>query len=224
MASSTEDQSSTTTLSPPIPPTPILTLSKVIIRPYHPSDALATSRNANDANIARYMTNTFPYPYELHHAEFFINNIALVEKRPTTSSTTTTTTTAATEEVLLHYALCRRSDGAHIGAIGLKPRADVEARTWEVGYWIGRDHWGQGYMTEAVVGFSEWTFRTFPELMRLEAGVYEGNEGSMRVLGRAGYQKEATRRKAVWKNGEALDHVCFGMLREECPGLAGEES
>lgn len=226
MASSSADHSSTTNPTPPFPLTPILTLSKIIIRPYHPSDAPAASRNGNDASIARYMTNAFPSPYELHHAESFIKDIALAEKKPTTTTTTTPTTaiSQSAEEVLLHYALCRRSDGAYIGGIGLKPRADVEARTWELGYWIGKNHWGQGYMTEAVVGFSEWALRTFPELLRLEAGVYGGNEASMRVLRKAGYREEGTRRKAIWKNGKALDHVCFGMLREECPGLTGEAS
>lgn len=210
MASSAAAQPSSTNSTPPFPPTPILTLSRVIIRPYHPSDAPAATHNGNDPDIAKFMTNAFPHPYELHHAEFFINKIALSETKPTSSSEPT--------EVQLHYALCRASDGAYIGGIGLKPLTDVESRTWEMGYWIGREHWGKGYMTEAVVGFTEWAFRTFPEVLRLEASVFEGNVASQNVLRKAGYQEEGRRRKAIWKNGKALDKTYFGMLREECPG------
>lgn len=214
MATTTENQAPSTEASASPLPEPILTLPRLIIRLYHPSDALAASQNGNDVRIAQYMTNIFPSPYELHHAESFINTIALVSTRPSGA--------AGAAPVHLYYAICRRTDGAYMGGIGLKPLADVEARTWEFGYWIGADHWGRGYMSEAVPAFVEWAFRTFPDVLRLEASVYEGNLGSQRVLRKSGFREEGVRRKAIWKNGKRLDNHIFGMLREECPGLAVE--
>jgi RimJ/RimL family protein N-acetyltransferase len=52
----------------------------------------------------------------------------------------------------------------------------------EVGYWLGRDHWGRGVATAALVAFlGEERFRP------LYAGVEPANGGSLRVLERCGF-------------------------------------
>ena len=52
----------------------------------------------------------------------------------------------------------------------------------EVGYWIGRDHWGRGVATAALVAFlGEETTRP------LHAGVEPQNGGSLRVLAKCGF-------------------------------------
>ncbi|KAF3769003.1 acyl-CoA N-acyltransferase, partial [Cryphonectria parasitica EP155] len=169
----------TTTETPDTPiPAPIVSLSRVLIRPYHLSDCPESSRQANDLEIARWMRNTFPSPYSLADGESFITNIGLKATKPSTRTDPPT-------NVLINYALCRRSDGHFIGGIGLKPFADVEARTMEIGYWLGKEHRGQGYMTEALKGFVAWAFQTFPETLRLEASAFEGNVGSTKVLAKA---------------------------------------
>lgn len=204
--------------TPPSDPpttTPILSLPNLTIRPLHPSDAPSLAHHGNDPEVSKQMRDTFPHPYHLADAHHFITTLA--------SQTTT-------NGVLLHYAIClvapssflstsSPSGAALIGCIGLKPLPDVEARGFELGYWLGREHWARGYATEAVRAFSRWAFETFPGLLRLEARVHEGNGGSEAVLCKAGYQREGVRRKAVWKGGRALDLVLFGMLRGECPGL-----
>ncbi|KAH8762481.1 acetyltransferase [Diaporthe sp. PMI_573] len=197
---------------PSLPTTPILTLTKTLIRPYHPTDTAASAKQANHPEIARWMRNTFPNPYELQHAESFIGNIALTDK---------SASPLRPEGILLNYAICRSSDGAFVGGIGLKPFKDVEARTVELGYWLGREHWGRGYAGEAIAAFAAWAFSTFPDLLRVEAGVYEGNSASEAVLKKAGFQFEGVRRKAIWKHGESLGMRNYGLLREECPGLEG---
>ncbi|KAK7745068.1 hypothetical protein SLS53_003303 [Cytospora paraplurivora] len=204
--------------SPPPPPSnspPILTLPRVTIRPYHPTDAPQSAQQANDPAIAANMRNTFPSPYALRDAEHFINAVALAR---------TSASPLQPAGIRLHYAICRSSDGAFVGGIGLKPLRDVEARTLEVGYWVGREHRGKGYATEAVRGLSGWAFATFPEVLRLEASVFEGNGASEAVLLKAGYQREGVRRKAVWKHDRALDLVYLGLLREEWSGLGGWEA
>lgn len=198
---------------PSLPTTPILTLTKTLIRSYHlPSDGAPSAKQANDPEIARWMRNTFPHPYELRDAEHFIGTIALADK---------SASPLRPEGILLNYAICRSSDGAFVGGIGLKPFADIEARTVEIGYWLGREHWGRGYASEAVPAFTAWAFATFPDLNRVEARVFERNSASEAVLKRAGYQFEGVRRKAVWKNREYLDMRNLAMLRDECPGLEG---
>ena len=52
----------------------------------------------------------------------------------------------------------------------------------EVGYWIGRDHWGRGVATAALVAFlGEETSRP------LHAGVEPQTRGSLRVLEKCGF-------------------------------------
>lgn len=168
------------------------------------------AKHANDPDITKGMRNTFPNPYSLEQAEYFLNNIGLKETHPSSADPDDA------KPVLTNYALCRRSDGAYMGGIGLMPKRDVEARTFETGYWIGKEFWGDGYMTEALQAFTVWAFQTFAELARIEASVFEGNDASVRVLKRAGFQAEGVRRKAVWKRGQLLDQLLFSTLREEC--------
>ncbi|KAK0731511.1 acyl-CoA N-acyltransferase [Lasiosphaeris hirsuta] len=188
-------------MTPDIPelPQPILTLPSCIIRPYHPSDAPALAQHANGPQIARYMTNQFPSPYTLANAEFWIKF------------------STPTDSPILNFAICDPLTNTVCGSIGLKPRADVEARTMEVGYWLGEAYWGRGITTEALIGFVGWAFGRWSEeeLVRLEAGVFEGNEASVKVLTKAGFVAEGCRRKTGYRAGRTFDISIFGLLRED---------
>lgn len=70
-------------------------------------------------------------------------------------------------------------------------------------------------MTDAVREFTKWAFATVPELLRIEAAVFEGNQGSQRVLSKAGFVKEGTRRLAAVKKGEPINEVQFGLIRAD---------
>ncbi|KAJ7302867.1 acyl-CoA N-acyltransferase [Mycena albidolilacea] len=161
-------------------PIPILILSRSIIRPYHVLDAPSIDREAHNPLIAQWMRSLFPHPYTLLDAESWIP-------------------IATTRLPLRNYAITR-PDCTYVGGIGLKPLADIESRTMEIGYWMGEVHWGAG---------------------KLEAGVFGGNEGSMAVLRKAGYAFEGRRRNAVFKSGKVLDIHMFALLREECLGSQG---
>jgi len=52
----------------------------------------------------------------------------------------------------------------------------------EVGYWIGRDHWGRGVATAALMAFLGED-----EARPLYAGVLPANAGSLRVLEKCGF-------------------------------------
>ena len=52
----------------------------------------------------------------------------------------------------------------------------------EVGYWIGREHWGGGIATAALAQFLQVETRR-----PLYAGVVEHNTGSLRVLEKCGF-------------------------------------
>lgn len=104
----------------PSAPTPILTLKRTYIRPYHLPDAPKVPPLANNHEIAKNMRDRFPSPYTLADSENWIKLCLSPEMRD------------------LHYGIFLH-DGTFIGGMGLMRRADIEARTVEIGYWIGQE-------------------------------------------------------------------------------------
>ncbi|KAH7305877.1 acyl-CoA N-acyltransferase [Stachybotrys elegans] len=177
-------------------PAAILHLQKCMIRPYYVGDAEASAKEANNPKIAQFMRNTFPSPYEVKDALWWIN-------------------LATSASPMRDFAICDPETGVLIGGIGLKARDDIQARTMEVGYWLGESHWGRGVATEALSAFAKWAFESFPQAVRLEAEVFSNNKGSARVLEKTGFVFEGRKRNAVEKNGQLLDVLVYGALREE---------
>ncbi|KAL4730351.1 hypothetical protein ACLX1H_002385 [Fusarium chlamydosporum] len=202
-----------TKLTSPSPPseeqgTVLLETERLIVRRFYLSDAAAMADAANNKSIAVNMRNTFPSPYSLSDAQNFLINMAC---KPDGTSypqhngifLKPNTTGNLSEEPLF------------IGAIGMMPKNDIYFRTWEIGYWLAEPVWGKGYATEVTKAFVRWCFETWPELNRIEALVTERNTGSHNVLTKAGFVQEGVRRGAIFKNGEILDEVVFGLIRRE---------
>ncbi|ASS67778.1 MULTISPECIES: GNAT family protein [unclassified Paenibacillus] len=101
-----------------------------------------------------------------------------------------------------------------IGTIALTEVARGNLQSAWLGYMLDRGHNGQGLMTEAVRLLVPYAFGEL-DLHRLEAGVMPHHEGSIRVLAKAGFQKEGLARKNVRINGRWEDHVTLAIVREE---------
>ncbi|CAG5144623.1 uncharacterized protein ALTATR162_LOCUS1577 [Alternaria atra] len=182
-------------------PAPIVTTTRLTIRPMRLEDAPNTALHANDPLIVKYMRNTFPNPYTLSSAEQWINmNLVLPYQH--------------------HFVLCERSSpDVAIGGIGLKPGMDVYAHTAEVGFWVGKSFWGRGYTTEALEAFTRWSFESYENngqrLTKLYSGVFSGNVASMRCFEKNGYALEGVLKGHVEKNGEIQDEHMFGMTKSD---------
>lgn len=85
---------------------------------------------------------------------------------------------------------------------------------WEIGYWLGVPHWGNGYMTEAVRLITHFAFKHL-DAVRVCADPYVGNIASSRVLEKNGFQLDGTLRSHVLKRGEYLDQWYYTLLRTE---------
>jgi RimJ/RimL family protein N-acetyltransferase len=81
-----------------------------------------------------------------------------------------------------------------------------------IGYWLSEDQWGKGVMTEAVKLVTAYAFNRLG-IIRVQAGVLSKNPASMRVLEKAGYQKEGISRNAVVKNNEIFDEHVYAILK-----------
>lgn len=90
----------------------------------------------------------------------------------------------------------------------------------ELGYTIRRDCWGRGYASEVARLLVDLGFERLG-LERLEATCDPANTASVRVLEKAGLQREGLRRGLYLVRGRRRDRLMFGCLR---PDLAGPES
>ena len=88
------------------------------------------------------------------------------------------------------YAICEKENNIAIGAIELKlnDHTDMTERDdeCELGYWLGKEFWGRGYMPEAA---KELLRRGFEDLgmTTIWCGYYDGNEKSKRVQEKVGF-------------------------------------
>lgn len=100
---------------------------RLLLRPGWPEDTDALYHAINDEAIVRNLASA-PWPYDRRDAQEFLS-------RPHDIKTP-------------RWLIYRRTAGTPclIGTCGLELEPDGKI---ELGYWIGRDHWGLGYATEA---------------------------------------------------------------------------
>jgi ribosomal-protein-alanine N-acetyltransferase len=113
-----------------------------------------------------------------------------------------------------HFAIETDDDGV-VGGIGGSRLKHERAHAITVGYWLGNAFWGRGIATEALRAFADDVF-AFPDVLRIESSVYSPNVGSIRVLEKAGFEREGVQRCAIIRNGETLDNLLFARHRKLC--------
>jgi len=88
-----------------------------------------------------------------------------------------------------------------IGTISLNG-IDWIIRKGEIGYMIGeKSHWGAGIATEAVKLVSDYALNRL-NLHKVEAGVVEGNIGSIKVLEKNGFKEYTVIPDDYWFEGK----------------------
>jgi len=95
-------------------------------------------------------------------------------------------------------------------------RLDEGSARAELGYALGRAHWGRGFMHEALVGLLRSAFGSMG-LRRIEAEIDPRNVASARLVQRLGFTKEGLLRQRWVTKGEATDVEIYGLLRSEWP-------
>lgn len=168
-------------------------LEGLALRAVSPDDADALVRLANDRSVWRNMRDLFPHPYTAQHAQEFI---ARQSAPPSPSS---------------GRVFIIEVDGALAGACGVHPLTDVYARGAEIGYWLGAPFRGRGVATKSVGALTRFGFEEL-KLARLQAGVFEWNQASARVLEKNGYEREAVLKKSVFKDGQLIDSFLYAKV------------
>ena len=126
------------------------------------ADVKAISRLANDRRIAE-TTRRLPHPYAQEHAVEFVRY-----------------TDAEPREL----AFLIESNFVPIGMVGINM---VEPDAPELGYWLGVEHWSQGFGTEAARAAIDYFFEEF-DGEQLLAGARVTNPASRNILEKCGFQ------------------------------------
>ncbi len=91
---------------------------------------------------------------------------------------------------------------------------DDKSARGELGYVLGRSHWRQGLMAEALRAFCCHAFGV-AGVRRLEAEVNPANHASNALLQRLGFSHEGTLRQRWVNKGAAYDTHLYGLLADE---------
>jgi RimJ/RimL family protein N-acetyltransferase len=109
-----------------------------------------------------------------------------------------------------HLALVERATGSFCGSIGL--RFAGHPGRGDLGYWIGKQHWGAGLGTEAVRLAGFLAFEQLAARL-VYAQVFEGNLASERVLAKNGYVEDPVGRDLVEKGGAYRERRFYRLTR-----------
>jgi ribosomal-protein-alanine N-acetyltransferase len=114
---------------------------------------------------------------------------------------------------LHQWGVARTEDDTVIGTCTLAQIDRVHRRT-EIGFALGRAHWGQGLMREAVGALLQHAFGEL-RMRRVEADVDPRNAASLRLLERFGFEREGRLRERYEVGGETQDSVILGLLARQ---------
>lgn len=169
----------------------LLELGDINVRSWRKDDLKSLVRHANNANIAANLRDQFPHPYTRRDGIDFLEY-------------------AQTQEPECSFAI--EMNGEAIGGVGFLLGRDIARMTAEMGYWLSEEFWGQGIATRVVAAMSDWALDNY-NLTRVFAMAFAYNAASIRVLEKAGFEREGMMRRSAIKNGVVLDQILFAKVR-----------
>lgn len=139
------------------------------------------------------LRDRFPHPYTQADGEEFVDR-------------------AVAQEPVRWFAI--DLDGQAVGGVGIEPGEDIERISGELGYWVGRQHWGKGLATEAAGEATTYAFEVLG-LHRVWAGPFVRNPASVRVLEKLGFRREGELVECVLKDGLLESMALYAITAPE---------
>jgi ribosomal-protein-alanine N-acetyltransferase len=169
----------------------LVELGDVKVRSWRRDDLKALVRHANNAKIAANLRDQFPHPYTRRDGIDFLEH-------------------AQTQVPACSFAI--EFGGEPVGGVGFLIGRDIARISAEMGYWLSEEFWGRGIATRAVTAMSEWAFENY-KLTRVFAMAFAHNVASIRVLEKAGFEREGLLRRSAIKNGVIIDQFLYAKVR-----------
>jgi [ribosomal protein S5]-alanine N-acetyltransferase len=171
---------------------PTLHTKRCLLRPFRLEDSETVRILAGDRTVADTTLN-LPHPYVKGLAQDWINSHPEEFDQG--------------RQVI--FAIVRQEDDQLLGAIGLVLETDHSRG--EIGYWIGKPYWNNGYCTEAAQRVLTYGFDDL-KLFRIQARHFKRNAASGRVMQKCGMLHEGSLRGHIQKWAVFEDIEIFGML------------
>jgi len=172
----------------------ILRTDRLVLRPLQQDDAPIVQKLAGEKDVAS-TTRLIPHPYPPGAAEQWIGTLPEQYERA--------------EAITWGVAM---QAGPLLGTIRLVLCASDNNA--ELGYWIGKPFWNNGYCTEAARAVIAYGFDVLG-LERIFANYFARNPASARVLIKLGLQQEGLLRRHRRKFGRYEDLIVCGLLKSE---------
>jgi ribosomal-protein-alanine N-acetyltransferase len=115
------------------------------------------------------------------------------------------------DNIDINWAVTEKESDECIGIMGFYRTQPEHYRT-ELGYMITPEHWGKGYVTEAVTVLLDFAFNSL-QFHSIEAVIDSRHIASERVLQKVGFVKEAHFKENFYYNNEFTDTVIYGLLK-----------
>jgi RimJ/RimL family protein N-acetyltransferase len=174
---------------------------RLVLRPLQASDLDRVFALFSDWNVVRRLSSP-PWPYTFEDARGFV----LQQAKQAHNLTKTT------------FAITR--DAVLIGGIDIRVAPDNPSRNGPVlGYWLGHDYWGQGYMTEAARGFLAQVFAAKISDV-ICSGAFADNAASLRVQQKLGFTQDGEVMMFAKPRGERFPHINTSLTRAAFEALA----
>lgn len=87
------------------------------------------------------------------------------------------------------------------------------SKSARIGYWVGEPFWDRGIATAAVRALTPHAMGAYG-LRGMEGAVLVWNPASIRILEKAGYEREGVLRRSVYMDGQVLDSLLYGRVTE----------
>ncbi|MFB2550902.1 GNAT family N-acetyltransferase [Ensifer soli] len=107
--------------------------------------------------------------------------------------------------------LFSRSDDTLLGGMTIGHIRRGAAQCCMIGYWMGERHAGHGHMSAAVRLTIPYIFAGL-QLHRIEAACIPENGRSIRLLEKAGFEREGYLREYLKINGQWRDHLIYSLI------------
>ena len=100
-----------------------------------------------------------------------------------------------------------------MGGLSLTNFKTEEYKSITMGYWMGEEYAGKGYMKDSLKVISNYCFNDL-KLNRIEAACLPKNLISKRVLLNSGFKKEGYAKKYLSINGKLEDHLLLAKIKK----------
>jgi RimJ/RimL family protein N-acetyltransferase len=172
----------------------VVRTQRLVLRPLAASDADRVHTLFNNWNVIRRLSSP-PWPYTFEDARSFVGHKTKNARNLTKTG----------------YAITR--DGVLIGGTDIRVSdSEPHHRSPILGFWLGEDYWGQGYMSESARGFLAHVFNAGVGDV-ICSGASADNAASLRVQEKLGFVREGETMMFAKPRGGEFPHINTVLTR-----------